>query len=84
MTDTVPRPDTPDTPERPNRATIARETNGHIRALARSFRDERQVGFFCECGCFGIALATLVEYDAQGGAWKDGHKPKQRRGSATV
>jgi hypothetical protein len=70
MTDTIPSPDTPD------RASISKETNGHIRALARSFHDKREVGFLCECGCMGIALATLAEYDAAGGAWLDGHKDR--------
>lgn len=71
MTDTAP------TSDKLDRVSVARETNGHIRALARSFRDEREVGFLCECGCFGIAPATLAAYDAQGGAWKEGHKPKR-------
>jgi hypothetical protein len=70
MADTIPRPDTP------NRASISKETNGYIRALARRFHDRREVGFLCECGCMAIAIATLAEYDDQRGAWIDGHKPE--------
>ena len=60
-------------PKTPHRASIARETNGHIRALARSFHDEREVGFLCECGCMGIVFATLAEYDERRGVWIEGH-----------
>jgi hypothetical protein len=60
-----------------DRAWLAREVNKHIRQLATALRDERPIGFFCECGCMGIAIATLLEYDARGGVWKHGHKPKQ-------
>jgi hypothetical protein len=72
MSNNPPRPATPD-----DRASIARETNGHIRVLARTFHDTREVGFFCECGCMGLTFATITEYDAQAGAWKEGHKLKQ-------
>ena len=61
-------------PDRPDSAFIAKETNGHIRALARRFDDEREVAFFCECGCMGLAFATLTGYDSAGGAWCIGHK----------
>jgi hypothetical protein len=60
--------------ETPDRAWVARETNGHIRALAASLHDERSIGFLCECGCMGIAFTTLVEYEQAGGVWLDGHK----------
>jgi hypothetical protein len=53
-----------------------RETNGHIRALARSFHDEREVGFFCECGCMGLVFATIAEYDEQGGVFIEGHETR--------
>jgi hypothetical protein len=62
-------------PQTPDRASIAKETNGQIRTLARSLRDEREIGFFCECGCMGLAFATIAEYDEAGGAWRAGHKP---------
>lgn len=68
MSDTIPRPDTPD------RASVSKETNQHIRALARSFHDRREVGFLCECGCMSIALATLADYDEQAGVWIEGHR----------
>jgi hypothetical protein len=37
-------------------------------------RDEAPVGFYCECGCMGIIMATIAEYDAAGGAWVEGHQ----------
>jgi hypothetical protein len=61
--------------KKPDRAGLARETNAHIRQLAKALRDERPIGFFCECGCMAIVLATLLEYDSHGGAWLEGHKP---------
>jgi hypothetical protein len=61
----------------PDRAWLARETNANIRQLAESLRDERPIGFFCECGCMGIVLVTLAEYDLAGGVWLDGHRPPE-------
>jgi hypothetical protein len=63
--------------EEPDRAWVARETNANIRQLAKSLRDERPIGFFCECGCMEITMATIAEYDAADGAWLDGHEPQQ-------
>lgn len=63
------------TPDSPDRASIAKRTNGHIRMLARTFHDTRVAGFLCECGCMRIVLGTLAEYDEQGGAWFEGHRP---------
>jgi hypothetical protein len=34
-----------------------------------------QYGFVCECGCQETVKLTLREYDRQGGAWVEGHKP---------
>jgi hypothetical protein len=67
-----------DTPrnEKPDRAWVARETNANIRQLAKSLRDERPIGFFCECGCMAITMATIAEYDATGGAWLEGHETR--------
>jgi hypothetical protein len=70
--DGVPDPPAP----HPNRAWIAREVNKYIRELAERLRDERPIGFFCECGCMGTALSTVLEYDAASGAWIEGHKPQ--------
>ncbi|HET8751754.1 MAG TPA: hypothetical protein VFM43_04435 [Gaiellaceae bacterium] len=64
------------TPETLDRASLARETNGHIRLLARRLRDVRPIGFLCECGCMEITLATLEEYEEHGGARIDGHEPE--------
>jgi len=66
-----------DTPrnQKPDRAWVARETNANIRQLAKSLRDERPIGFFCECGCLEIVMATIADYDAAAGAWAEGHQP---------
>jgi len=60
-------------------ADIAKEANAHIREMAMELDalvpDERPIGFFCECGCMALATATLTEYEAQGGAWIEGHRP---------
>ena len=71
-----------DTPRAPRRADLAREANAHILALihrvgAHVWLDQdRQVGFFCECGCMGVAPTTLSEYEANGGAWIEGHESR--------
>ena len=31
--------------------------------------------FLCECGCEEEVKLTLPDYDRQGGAWCEGHKP---------
>jgi hypothetical protein len=67
-------PESPD-PETPDRAWVAREVNKHIRELSETLRDERPIGFFCECGCMGIAVTTPARYDEQGGAWCENHQP---------
>jgi hypothetical protein len=69
--------DAPNNAKTPDRAWVARETNAHIRQLAKALRDERPVGFFCECGCMEITLATIAEYEAAGGAWLEGHRPTE-------
>jgi hypothetical protein len=67
------------TPRVPRRPDLAREVNGHILALVHRvgahvwLDQDRQVGFFCECGCMGVASTTLAEYEAGGGAWIEGH-----------
>ena len=64
----------------PGSAGLAGEVNWHIIALAHDLtppvsRDERSIGLFCECGCWGIATTTLAEYESKGGAWIIGHEP---------
>jgi hypothetical protein len=69
-------------PQVPRRPELAREVNAHILTLihrigAHVWLDQkRQVGFFCECGCMGVAPTTLVQYEDDGGAWLDGHKAR--------
>jgi hypothetical protein len=70
--------DAPNSPKKSDRAWVARETNANIRQLAKSLRDERPIGFFCECGCMEIVMLTTAEYEQQGGAWLEEHKPPRR------
>lgn len=69
-----------DTPRAPRRPKVAREVNAHILRLIRRIGahvwldQDRQVGFFCECGCMGVAPTTLAEYEARDGAWIEGHE----------
>jgi hypothetical protein len=69
--------DAPNNPETPDRAWVAREANAVVRRLAEMFHDARAIGFFCECGCMGLAVMTAAQYDEQGGAWCENHKPTQ-------
>ena len=60
------------------RMEAAKKANEHLFALAErqhaTAREERLVGFFCECGCLDTATLTPAEYEAAGGAWCAGHK----------
>lgn len=60
-------------------AEIARQANAYIRQMAEELdavaRNERPVGFICECGCLGIVEATVAEYASAGGARIAGHRP---------
>lgn len=38
-------------------------------------------GFSCECGCGTIVPLSATEFDREGGAWADGHRPAQERAS---
>jgi hypothetical protein len=65
-------PQTPDAP---------RSFNNQLRAtaiaVAGASADGHEYGFLCECGCGGTVRLVLAEYELQGGAWLDGHKPEQ-------
>jgi len=67
--------DAPNNPKIPERARVAREVNQHILELSERLHDQRPIGFFCECGCMGIALATPAQYVDARGVWIAGHKP---------
>ena len=60
-----------------SRAEAARAANFYILEMAEKLnslvRDERPIGFFCECGCMEVAEATVNAYRTDGGAWVDGH-----------
>jgi hypothetical protein len=67
-------------------AEIAREANAYILDLEARFpevsaharvADEDLLHLFCECGCMGLVGSTQADYEANGGAWLEGHKPKQ-------
>ena len=66
-------------PPTSRRIEAARRANGHLLALAaRSHsreREERLIGFLCECGCLATATSTSAEYEVSGGAWLADHKP---------
>jgi membrane-bound metal-dependent hydrolase YbcI (DUF457 family) len=46
-------------------------------------RNEREVGFPCECGCREVVTMTKAQYQAIGGAWVEGHKPDRLAGAAS-
>ena len=56
-----------------------RALNQQIRLLADKLpgaTDPNHVyGFSCECGCGKIVALSALEFDRQGGAWADGHRP---------
>jgi hypothetical protein len=47
-------------------------------AVAGASADGPEYGFLCECGCGETVRLNLAEYDEQGGAWLEEHKPAQR------
>jgi hypothetical protein len=68
-----------DTPEVSLHAVdTARRANNHIAEMVEKLdsivEDERRIGFFCECGCFGSTEVTLDDFRAAGGAWIEGHR----------
>jgi hypothetical protein len=67
-----------DLPTRDSRADLACELNLQIRAIVRSLREPADSGeeltFFCECGCLSEVRLTVGTFDAEGGAWLEGHR----------
>lgn len=68
----------------PRHARIGREANAHILALHARFREVTvhalkqnadPIQLFCECGCMRLLDVTPTDYDQDGGAWVEGHKP---------
>jgi hypothetical protein len=51
-------------------------------AIAGASADGHEYGFLCECGCEETVWLNLAEYDEQGGAWLEGHKPDSAPGHA--
>lgn len=46
-------------------------------AVGGAFADGHEYGFLCECGCGETVMLVLANYDLQGGAWLEGHRPSQ-------
>jgi hypothetical protein len=44
-------------------------------AIGGASADGREYGFICECGCDETVMLVLADYDLQGGAWLEGHRP---------
>jgi hypothetical protein len=59
------------------RAELARQLNGAIYEVGRSFSDgdeeDFSVTFYCECGCMAEIKLLLREYDVGAGASIEGH-----------
>lgn len=57
----------------------ARSFNHQLRvttvAVAGASADGHPYGFLCECGCGETVMLVLAEYDEQGSAWLDEHRP---------
>jgi hypothetical protein len=66
-------------------AEIAQEANAHILAFEAHLyevavhaleADADLIFLFCECGCMATVAMTRAEYERNGGAWLEGHKPR--------
>jgi len=70
ISDPLPSPD--------DRAGIARQVNAHILEMAEGLdsilKDERPIGFLCQCGCLAFVESTPADFRAQEGAWIEGHR----------
>jgi len=57
-------------------AEIARDVNLEMRRVAELLPADPKIKhpFVCEDGCEATVWLTLSEYDANGGAWLDGHR----------
>ena len=56
----------------------AKALNEQIREVADLLPSDpdHKYGFTCECGCGEMVTLTASEFDRDGGAWLEGHKPK--------
>jgi hypothetical protein len=66
----------------PSTAEAARAFNQQIRQIAATLAGQAGSGheyarFVCECGCRQTVELMVSEYDRQGGAWLEGHRPTQ-------
>lgn len=63
----------------PQTRDAAKSFNDQLRAAAVAVggasADGHDYGFLCECGCEETVWINLAEFDLQGGAWVEGHKP---------
>jgi hypothetical protein len=44
-------------------------------AVAGAHADGHEYGFLCECGCGEAVMLVLADYELEGGAWLEGHRP---------
>lgn len=67
------------------RSVRAKAFNTQVRvtaiAIAGASADGHEYGFLCECGCEETVQLNLADYELQGGAWLDGHRPARRHAS---
>ena len=59
---------------------IAKALNQEIRRIAETLADpggdDNPYAFVCECGCGQTVMISLDQFDREGGAWLEGHKPR--------
>jgi hypothetical protein len=65
----------------PPTADAAKKFNKQLWATAASLAamvgaHDYEYAFVCECGCEETVRLTLAEYDEEGGAWLEGHRPR--------
>jgi hypothetical protein len=66
----------------PERVRALNEQIRHMADLLPGAKDPHHVyGFSCECGCGRIVALSAAEFDRQGGAWAQSHRPASERAS---
>jgi hypothetical protein len=54
----------------------------HLADLLPGAKDPNHLyGFSCECRCGKIVAMSAADFDRQGGAWAEGHRPAQQQAS---
>jgi hypothetical protein len=66
----------------PARVEALNQQIRHLASLLPGAKDPNHVyGFSCQCGCGKIVPLSAGEFDRQGGAWAEGHRPAQQKAS---